>query len=209
MRSKLVSRAAAFEAQATAASFADTTMRVASDAEAAAETSASVLNVAAAAQTTATAAGAAAATASGTAAWGGITGSLGSQTDLSAALNLKAPLASPALTGTPTAPTAVNATSSTQLATTAFVHAVILDLIGAAPAALDTLKELADALGDDPAFATTMTTALGNRVRVDTAAQGLTTTQQANARTNIDVYSKAEIGDPTTDFVATFVAGLT
>lgn len=72
------------------------------------------------------------------------------------------------------------------------------------PAALDTLDELAAALGDDANFAATTTTALGNRVRVDTAAQGLTTTQQGNARTNIDVYSKAEIGNPETDLVATY-----
>ena len=54
-------------------------------------------------------------------AWGAITGTLSAQTDLQTALDLKAPLASPALTGTPTAPTASAATSTTQLATTAFV----------------------------------------------------------------------------------------
>jgi hypothetical protein len=59
---------------------------------------------------------------SGSATWGGITGTLSDQTDLQTALNLKAPLASPALTGTPTAPTAVTTTSTTQLATTAFVQ---------------------------------------------------------------------------------------
>jgi hypothetical protein len=59
---------------------------------------------------------------SGSATWGGITGTLSAQTDLQTALNLKAPLASPALTGTPTAPTAVTTTSTTQLATTAFVQ---------------------------------------------------------------------------------------
>ena len=58
----------------------------------------------------------------GSAAWGGITGTLSAQTDLQTALNLKAPLASPALTGAPTAPTAATTTSTTQLATTAFVQ---------------------------------------------------------------------------------------
>lgn len=58
-------------------------------------------------------------------------------------------------------------------------------LVAGAPDALDTLQELADALGDDPNFAGTVTTALNNRVRTDTAAQGLSTTEQANARTNI------------------------
>ena len=57
-------------------------------------------------------------------AWGAITGTLSAQTDLQTALDLKAPLASPALTGTPTAPTATAGTSTTQLATTAFVTAV-------------------------------------------------------------------------------------
>ena len=58
-------------------------------------------------------------------AWGAITGTLSSQTDLQTALNLKAPLASPTFTGTPAAPTATGGTSTTQLATTAFVQAAI------------------------------------------------------------------------------------
>lgn len=62
--------------------------------------------------------------------WGAITGSLAAQTDLSAALALLAPLASPALTGTPTAPTAAPATNTTQVATTAYVVAAV----AAAPA---------------------------------------------------------------------------
>lgn len=82
------------------------------------------------------------------------------------------------------------------------------DLVNGAPGLLDTLDELAAALGDDPNFAATVNTALGNRVRTDTAAQGLTETQKNNARTNIDVYSKTEIGDVNADFVATFEAGL-
>jgi hypothetical protein len=70
------------------------------------------------------------------------------------------------------------------------------------PAALDTLDELAAALGDDANFAATVTTGLANRVRADTATQGLTLTQQNNARNNIDVYSTADIGDTETDLVA-------
>lgn len=73
-----------------------------------------------------------------------------------------------------------------------------------APAAMDTLDELSAALGDDANFAATMTTALGNRVRVDAATQGLTLTQKQNARTNIDAYGSVEIGNPDTDFVAVF-----
>jgi len=74
------------------------------------------------------------------------------------------------------------------------------------PGALDTLDELANALADDANFAATLTTSMANRVRTDTAAQGLTGTEQGNARTNISVYSKAEIGDPETDLVAAYAA---
>lgn len=81
-------------------------------------------------------------------------------------------------------------------------------LVNGAPGLLDTLEELAAALGDDPNFAATTATALGNRVRTDTDAQGLTPTQQQNARTNIGVLSATEIGDPETNFVNTFNAGL-
>lgn len=59
----------------------------------------------------------------GSSAWGSITGTLSSQTDLNTALDLKANLASPTLTGVPAAPTAVAATNTTQLATTAHVFA--------------------------------------------------------------------------------------
>lgn len=76
------------------------------------------------------------------------------------ALNAKAPLASPVFTGSPKAPTPLTTDSSTLLATTAFVKAVVAALVDSSPAALDTLNELAAALGDDPNFATTMTNAL-------------------------------------------------
>jgi len=82
---------------------------------------------------------------------------------LAAALALLAPLASPALTGTPTAPTASGGTANTQLATTAFVASAIAALLGSVPGALDTLDELAAALGDDPNFATTVTNALAGK----------------------------------------------
>ncbi|HDR1022163.1 TPA: hypothetical protein QB352_001425 [Pasteurella multocida] len=75
---------------------------------------------------------------------------------LSNALGAKAPLISPALTGTPTAPTASQSTNNTQIATTAFVKAAIAALVGSAPAALDTLQELANALGQDANFRNTI-----------------------------------------------------
>jgi len=62
---------------------------------------------------------------SGGGTWGSITGTLSNQTDLQAALNLKANLASPTFTGTPAAPTAANGTNTTQLATTAFVQTAV------------------------------------------------------------------------------------
>ena len=85
---------------------------------------------------------------------------------------------------------------------------VIAAVSAGAPSTLDTIDEIAAALGDDPNAITSITTALANRLRVDTAAQGLNGTQQSNGRTNLDVYSKAEIGDPATDFVAIFNAAL-
>lgn len=87
------------------------------------------------------------------------------------------------------------------------ITAALNALTTGAPGALDTLDELAAALGDDANFAGTITTALGNRVRVD-AAQGLTSPQQAQARSNIGAQEAALIGDPDTNFVTTFTAGL-
>ncbi|WP_252182570.1 phage tail protein, partial [Escherichia coli] len=90
----------------------------------------------------------------------------------------KAPLKSPALTGTPTAPTAAQGTNNTQIATTAYVRAAISALVGSSPEALDTLNELAAALGNDPNFATTMTNALAGKQPLDatlTALAGLAT----------------------------------
>lgn len=77
------------------------------------------------------------------------------------AVELLAPRLSPALTGTPTAPTAVPGTNTTQIATTEFIQAALVALVAAAPGALDTLNELATALGSDPNFATTITALIG------------------------------------------------
>src|SRR5210317_1537061 len=88
--------------------------------------------------------------------------------------------------------------SATKLATQqsikAYVDTEVAGVVDSAPAVLDTLNELAAALGDDANFSTTTSTALGNRLRVDTAAQGLTGTQQANAITNLGITAtKAEL----------------
>jgi hypothetical protein len=102
-----------------------------------------------------------------------------------AALNLKANLASPALTGTPTAPTAVDATSNTQIATTAFVHSLITGVLGTAPAALDTLQELAASLGNDANFSGTVTTSLATKLVKTNNLSDLT--DAAAARTNLSL----------------------
>jgi hypothetical protein len=89
----------------------------------------------------------------------------------------------------------------------------VLDIAGA-PGTLDTLNELAAALGDDPNYAATTATALGLRVRVD-ASQSLNGTQQTQGRDNIAAAAASDlstlstnVGSTTTDFVATFEAGL-
>lgn len=78
--------------------------------------------------------------------------------------DVKADIASPEFTGTPKAPTATAGTNTTQIATTEFVTAAVAAAISAlvdsSPAALDTLKELATALGNDANFSTTVTNAL-------------------------------------------------
>lgn len=94
-------------------------------------------------------------------------------TALNNALALKAPLASPTLTGTPTAPTAAQTVNNTQVATTAFVKSAIAALVASSPAALDTLNELAAALGNDPNFATTMTNALAGKQQKDATLTNL------------------------------------
>lgn len=115
------------------------------------------------------------------------------------ATNLKAPLASPALTGTPTAPTAAQTVSNTQIANTAYVKAAIEALVNSAPGVLDTLGELAAAIGNDPNFATTMVNALATKAPLaspsltgtptaPTAAQTISNTQIATT-----AYVKAAI----------------
>ncbi|BBR21064.1 MULTISPECIES: phage tail protein [Enterobacteriaceae] len=78
-----------------------------------------------------------------------------------------APKASPTFTGTPTAPTPANSDNSKKLATTEFVVKALAALAGSAPETLDTLKELADALGNDPNFATTVLNKLAEKLAKD------------------------------------------
>lgn len=84
-----------------------------------------------------------------------------------------APKASPTFTGTPKAPTAPAGNNTTQLATTAFVQAALIALVNGAPATLDTLKEIAAAINNDPNFATTMMNALAGKQPLDNTLTAL------------------------------------
>ncbi|WP_197904288.1 phage tail protein [Salmonella enterica] len=91
---------------------------------------------------------------------------------------LKADLNSPVFTGIPAAPTAAENDSSRQIANTEFVMRAITSLIDSSPEALNTLNELAQALGNDPNFATTVTNALAGKQPLNallTAWSNLTT----------------------------------
>jgi len=98
----------------------------------------------------------------------GVTSAIQTQIDsklaTTTAASTYAPLASPALTGVPTAPTAAANTNTTQVATTAYVQTELTDLLNGAPGALDTLNELASALGNDANYSTTITTALAGKL---------------------------------------------
>ena len=121
----------------------------------------------------------------------------------SALLAAKAPLASPVLTGTPTAPTAAAATNTTQVATTAFVRAEVAALVNSAGATLDTLGEIATALGNDASLSTTLTNSIALKAPLVSPTFTGTVTLPANTVTssmildetiaNIDISSSAAI----------------
>lgn len=118
-----------------------------------------------------------------------VSSQLTSYLTISSAASTYAPLASPALTGTPTAPTAAAATNTTQIATTAFVQAAVSALINGAPGALDTLAELASALGSDANFSATVTTSLAGKLAKASNLSDLTSA--STARTNLGLGSMA------------------
>lgn len=118
-----------------------------------------------------------------------VAGKTGNVTLAVADVSGAAPLASPALTGTPTAPTAVPATASTQIATTAFVQAAIAALINSAPGALDTLNELAAAIANDPNFASTITNGLAGKLAIASNLADLNNV--VTARSNLGLGSMA------------------
>jgi len=89
---------------------------------------------------------------------------INSKLSTSTASSTYAPLASPALTGVPTAPTAAAGTNTTQVATTGFVSTAVSNLVASAPSTLDTLNELAAALGNDASFSTTVTNSIAAKL---------------------------------------------
>ena len=116
-----------------------------------------------------------------------------------------APLANAALTGVPTAPTATAATNTTQIATTAFVRTEVANLVASAPAALDTLDELAAALGDDANFATTTATAIGLKANIASPTFTGTPTLPTGTIATTQSAGNNSTAVATTAFVATAV----
>ena len=97
--------------------------------------------------------------------------------------------------------TSIGAISSVDL------EARITSLVNGAPATFDTLKEISDWIAGSDTEIDALLAGLNTRVAVD-VVQSFTAPQKLQARSNIDVYSKAEIGNPETDLVAVFEAAL-
>ena len=117
-------------------------------------------------------------------------------------LSVKADLASPTFTGTPIAPTAGASTNTTQIATTAFVSTALASLVDSAPGTLNTLNELAAALGDDASFSTSITSSIATKAPLNNAAlTGSPTAPTAGSGTNTTQIA-------TTAFVATALGGI-
>jgi hypothetical protein len=98
----------------------------------------------------------------------GVTSAIQTQIDsklaTSTASSTYAPIASPTFTGVPAAPTATAGTNTTQVATTGFVTTAVANLVASAPSTLDTLNELASALGNDASFSTTVTNSIATKL---------------------------------------------
>lgn len=101
---------------------------------------------------------------------------------------------------------AVDSAYSSQKVTD-LIAAAIDNLVNGASSAMDTLKELADAIAGDETDISDIMTALGNRVRFDDE-QTLTGPQKTQACANIGAVQTSDMGDPATDFAATFAAAL-
>jgi hypothetical protein len=124
---------------------------------------------------------------------------IGEVTGLQTALDAKSPVASPALTGTPTAPTAANGTNTTQLATTAFVRATRLDQLAQPTADVPLNSRKITGLADPTAAQDAAT-----KNYVDLAVQGLDPKQSVKAASTTNIATLS--GTMTIDGVA-LVAG--
>ncbi|HAX4190311.1 TPA: shikimate transporter [Escherichia coli] len=111
------------------------------------------------------------------------------EASLRALIETRAPLNSPALTGTPSTPTPPDDAAGTEIANAAFVRKLLAALVGSSPEALDTLNELAAALGNDPNFATTITNALAGKQPLNNV---LTELSQLEPQSDSLLYLSAE-----------------
>lgn len=126
-------------------------------------------------------------------------------TSVSGLISQYALLYSPSFSGIPTAPTAASGTNNTQIASTAFVRTEISNLVNSAPTTLDTLNELANALGDDPNFATTVASGIGSKANIihnhvssditnfDSSVSGLIPVKNIVSGTGINISSNSGI----------------
>ena len=130
------------------------------------------------------------------------------------ALNLKANLASPVFTGVPIAPTASTGTNTSQLATTAYVRGEIYNLVGSAPATLNTLQELATAINSDASFASTISSQIGTKAPIlnptfigTVTTPGIDVTEKSVLNGDVSMNSNLYVGADASFGGNLFVAG--
>jgi len=127
----------------------------------------------------------------------GVTSAVQTQLDsklaTATAASTYAPLASPALTGVPTAPTATAGTNTTQVATTAYVGTAISNLVAGAPATLDTLDEIAAAIADTGNFSDTVVLKSGSTMSGNLAMGTNKVTGLGTPTTSTDAATKGYV----------------